>query len=101
MRLLSSSSAFYADVTISLDLAIYSSLEIFAFSCAFCVGSCIPITCYFPAQSFPDLPHKPILVDMVVETNRTKVLYASTVGKYPALLWVLYASTVGKSPALS
>ncbi len=35
----------------------------------------------FSLQSFHDLPQKPVLVDMVCETNnRTKVLYASSVG---------------------
>jgi hypothetical protein len=32
-------------------------------------------------QSFPDLRHKPLLVDMIAETgNKTKVLYASIAG---------------------
>ena len=34
-------------------------------------------------QSFPDLRHKPLLVDMIAEVgNKTKVLYASIAGEH-------------------
>lgn len=40
-----------------------------------------PYSKFMGFKSFPDLSYRPILVDMVLETsNKTKVLYASTVG---------------------
>ena len=34
-------------------------------------------------QSFPDLRHRPVLVDMIAEAgNKTKVLYASIAGEH-------------------
>lgn len=40
-----------------------------------------PYSKFMAFKSFHDVPHKPILVDMVCEpSNRTKVLYASSIG---------------------
>lgn len=41
-----------------------------------------PYSKFMAFKSFPDVPQKPILVDMVYEApNRTKVLYASQIGE--------------------
>ena len=41
-----------------------------------------PYSKFMQFKSFPDMPQKPILVDMVVEApGRTKVLYASQMGE--------------------
>lgn len=48
-------------------------------------------------QSFPDLRHKPLLVDMIAEAgNKTKVLYASIAGEH-----YLEIKDTKKNPILS
>ena len=41
-----------------------------------------PYSKFMQFKSFPDVPQRPLLVDMICETaNKTKVLYASSMGK--------------------
>lgn len=57
-----------------LCIATKSSVEVYAWAQK-------PYSKFMQFKSFPDIPHRPVLVDMVCETaTKTKVLYASAMG---------------------
>ena len=58
-----------------LCIATKSSVEVYAWAQK-------PYSKFMQFKSFPDIPHRPVLVDMVCETStKTKVLYASAMGQ--------------------
>ena len=58
-----------------LCIATKTSIEVYAWAQK-------PYSKFMQFKSFPDVLHRPLLVDMVCESsNKTKVLYASSMGR--------------------
>lgn len=59
-----------------LCIATKTSVEVYAWAQK-------PYSKFMQFKAFPDIPHRPVLVDMVCEAaNKTKVLYASANGQW-------------------
>ena len=76
-----------------LCIATKTSIEVYAWAQK-------PYSKFMQYKSFPDVPHRPLLVDMVCETpNKTKVLYASSMGRshdsHVMLLCIIFFSFPG------